>query len=253
MERSKILALQSIGSIMHEFVVVNIMRLPVDSFTRVWDTFVKYIQDAVLFDHRSVSTPALRCLEKAVKASSSAGFDLKPRVSEASERVWESCDHIGDGFLQKNPPMSPVSHGEDSDRASQPFTQESLMAFVDVIRCTRELCRVLEGVEWYLDRLTCLVGILKGETCFGLFTTPIHVVSRRLDLSQLTRLQTGRRCVDSRSGTLCDSDNGTIEQIVTAVNCLGYTCGSGSIGAWLPVPCHQRPRGMHYTPVPGSF
>ena len=161
---SKVLALQSIGSIMHEFLVVKIMRL--DSFTRVWDTFVKYIQDAVLFDHRSVSTPALRCLEKAVKASSSAGFDLKPRVSEASERVWESCEQIGDGILQKSPPMSPASYTEDNDRASQPFTQESLVAFVDVIRCTRDVCRVLEGVEWHLDRLTRLVGILKGEICF---------------------------------------------------------------------------------------
>ena len=172
---SKILALQSIGSIMHEFLVVKVMRL--DSFTRIWDTFVANIQDAVLLDHRSVSTPALRCLEKAVKASSLAGFDLKPRVLEASERVWKSCEHIGDGVLQKLPPMSPVGYPEDETGPSQPFSQESLVALVDVIRCTREVCKALDGLEWQLDRLTRLVGILKGEILPFLCATPIYVDS----------------------------------------------------------------------------
>jgi len=159
---SKTLALQSIGSIMHDFLILKIMRL--DSFTKVWDVFVDHIQEAVLLDNRTISTPALRCLEKAVKASSAAGFDLKPRVSETCERVWKCCDHLGDALLQRTMPYSPLSPAVDRGKFHEPFTQESLVAFVDVIRCTRDLSRSLEGAEWQLDRLTRLVAILKGQS-----------------------------------------------------------------------------------------
>ncbi|EPQ52984.1 hypothetical protein GLOTRDRAFT_139951 [Gloeophyllum trabeum ATCC 11539] len=50
---SKILALQSIGSIFSEFLTAKVMRL--ESFSKLWDIFVNHIQDAVLFDHRTIS------------------------------------------------------------------------------------------------------------------------------------------------------------------------------------------------------
>jgi hypothetical protein len=157
---SKALALQSIGSIMHDFLILKIMRL--DSFTKAWDVFLNHIQKTVLLDNRAISTPALRCLEKAVKASSTGGFDLKPRVSETWERVWQCCDQIGSTILYGVMPGSPVPQTVEINRSHQPFTQESLVAFVDVIRRTRDVSRTFEGTEWQLDRLARLVAILKG-------------------------------------------------------------------------------------------
>ncbi|KAJ3872331.1 thaumatin family-domain-containing protein [Lentinula edodes] len=62
-DESKILAFNSIGSIFHDFLSSKLVHL--ESFHSAWDTFVTRIQDSVLLDHRSISTPALRCLEKA--------------------------------------------------------------------------------------------------------------------------------------------------------------------------------------------
>jgi len=69
-DESKTLALQSIGSIVNDFLTSKIMHL--ESFTRTWDVFVNHVQESVLLDNRTISAPALRCLEKAVKATSTA-------------------------------------------------------------------------------------------------------------------------------------------------------------------------------------
>ena len=159
-DESETLALQSIGSILHDFLVLKIMRL--DSFTKAWDVFVAHIQDAVLLDNETISAPALRCLEKAVKASSAAGFELKPRAGEIWERVWKACDQIGDVIAISDSPHSPPAGPR---RVQKFFTQESLVAFVDVIHCTRGVSRRLYGIEWPLDRLTRLMAILKGDFC----------------------------------------------------------------------------------------
>jgi C-terminal region of Mon2 protein len=164
-DESETLALQSIGSILHDFLVLKIMRL--NSFTKTWDVFVSHIQDVVLLDSRTISAPALRCLEKAIKASSVAGFDLKPRVGEVWERVWKTCEQIGDAIVQRPVPESPVNQSAGSRRTQRPFTQESLVAFVDVIRCTRGVSRNIDGVEWPLDRLTRLMAILKGTLLYS--------------------------------------------------------------------------------------
>jgi hypothetical protein len=159
-DESKTLALHSIGSIMHDFLALKIMHL--SSFHRAWDVFVNHIQDSVIQDNRTISAPALQCLEKAVKASASAELELKPKVIEAKERVWQACDQIGGAVLQRQaiqPPLSPTGISS----IQKPFTQESLVAYVDVIRSTRNVSRTLEGCEWQLDRLTRLMAILKGK------------------------------------------------------------------------------------------
>ncbi|RDB21958.1 Protein MON2 [Hypsizygus marmoreus] len=153
---SKILALHSIGSIFHEFLTPKIMQL--DLFSKAWDVFVTHIQDTVLLDSRTISAPALRCLEKAIKVSPT--LDLPPIVSEVLLRVWQAIDTIGNAVLRR---ASSQIHGSPTESgAHAPFTQESLVAFVDVIQSTRKASRSADGREWPLDRLTRLMAILKG-------------------------------------------------------------------------------------------
>ncbi|KAJ3718582.1 hypothetical protein DFJ43DRAFT_1159494 [Lentinula guzmanii] len=156
-DESKILAFNSIGSIFHDFLSSKLIHL--ESFQKSWDFFVTRIQDSVLLDNRSISTPALRCLEKAVKASSASAFDARPKVAETKERVWNAIDSIGNAVLRRNGTQSPLA---SSPTLPKPFTQESLVAFVDVIQSTRNLSRALDSVEWSLERLTRLMVILKG-------------------------------------------------------------------------------------------
>ncbi|KAK0441196.1 uncharacterized protein EV420DRAFT_1650111 [Desarmillaria tabescens] len=158
-DASKILALQSIGSIFHDFLASKILHL--ESLKEAWSVFVNHIQESVLIDHRTISAPALRCLEKALKASSSAPSAVKERVSEVWERVWQSIDAIGEAILRRGGSQSPPKSFADGG-PPKPFTQESLVAFVDVIQSTRTVSRVVSGTEWPLDRITRLMGILKG-------------------------------------------------------------------------------------------
>ncbi|KAG5643461.1 hypothetical protein DXG03_000893 [Asterophora parasitica] len=155
-DESKILALHSIGSIFHDFLTAKIMQL--DSFPKAWDVFVTHIQDSILLDSRAISAPALRCLEKAVKVS--PALDLPPIVSEVLLRVWEAIDVLGGTVIQRSGSLTPTSSTESG--SPQPFTQESLVAFVDVIQSTRKATRMVDGQEWSLDRLSRLMAILKG-------------------------------------------------------------------------------------------
>ncbi|KAI0656026.1 hypothetical protein C8Q70DRAFT_922126 [Cubamyces menziesii] len=156
---SKILALQSIGSIFQDFLTTKIMLL--ESFTRAWEVFVGHIQDSWLHDNRSITAPALRCLEKAIK-SFSAAEQLKARTMEALEIAWRACDTMGGAVLEQgqSSPGTTVPGSNNTD--VRPLTQESLMAYVDVIRCTRSVGRELRDSEWPLERLTRLMVILKG-------------------------------------------------------------------------------------------
>ncbi|KAH7877662.1 thaumatin family-domain-containing protein [Lentinula edodes] len=129
-DESKILAFNSIGSIFHDFLSSKLVHL--ESFHSAWDTFVTRIQDSVLLDHRSISTPALRCLEKAVKASSASIFDVRQKVVEMKERIWIAIDAVGSAILRRrNGAQSPSL---DSTILPKPFTQECQVAFVDVIQ-----------------------------------------------------------------------------------------------------------------------
>ncbi|CDO76858.1 hypothetical protein BN946_scf185033.g55 [Trametes cinnabarina] len=158
-DESKILALQSIGSIFQDFLTTKIMLL--DSFTKAWEVFVGHIQDSWLHDNRSITAPALRCFEKAIK-SFSASEDLKGRSMEALEIVWRACDEMGGVLLEKAPSSVAVHITLATNSDIKPLTQESLMAYVDVIRCTRSVGRQLDNHEWPLERLTRLMTILKG-------------------------------------------------------------------------------------------
>ncbi|KAH8105097.1 hypothetical protein BXZ70DRAFT_887449 [Cristinia sonorae] len=153
-DESKILALQSIGSIFHDFLTSKIMHL--DSFTKAWEVFVGHIEDSWLFDNRTISAPAVRCLEKAIKATGGAGPDLKPVVINALEAVWHACDEMGEVVLKRGTKTA------SPEAPMKPFTQESLSAFVDVIRSTRTVARQFEDQEWALDRLARLMSIMKG-------------------------------------------------------------------------------------------
>ncbi|KAF7290808.1 Protein MON2 [Mycena indigotica] len=173
---SKTLALQSIGSLLHDFLSTKIIQL--DSFVKAWGVFVDHIQDTVLLDNRSISPPALRSLEKAVKAASAADTDAKDKVAEIWQRVWSMADQVGDAILKRGSAVSPVQGSPH-----KPFTQESLVAFLDVIRCTRNTSRSLEKAEWPLERLTRLMAILKGILTYP--SSPDY----RPDIDQLPPVQ----------------------------------------------------------------
>ncbi|KAF9267021.1 hypothetical protein L218DRAFT_955496 [Marasmius fiardii PR-910] len=169
-DESKIMAFQSIGSIFHDFLVSKIIHL--ETFTKAWDVFTTHVQDAVLLDNRPISTPALRCLERVVKAASTSSSIKESRepTTYAWRRVWESLDVIGGFILKKSGPGSCTPTNADTEPQiglPKPFTQESLVAFVDVIQCTRALSRQLEGQEWPLERLTRLMAILKGVLTYS--------------------------------------------------------------------------------------
>ncbi|KAI0824392.1 hypothetical protein BC628DRAFT_1379334 [Trametes gibbosa] len=158
-DESKILALQSIGSIFHDFLTAKIMLL--DSFTKAWEVFVGHIKDSWLHDNRIITAPALRCLEKAIR-SCSATDQLKVRTGEALEIAWRACDEMGGVVLEQGPPSPSGKTSAAGSQDVKPLTQESLMAYVDVIRCTRSVGRQLEDREWTLERLTRLMTTLKG-------------------------------------------------------------------------------------------
>ena len=111
-------------------------------------------------DSRSITAPALRCLEKATKALSTAE-EHRTGTMEALEIVWRACDVMGN--VVANPDASsPGAVAPPSNPTIMPLTQESLMAYVDVIRISRSLSKQIEDREWTLERLTRLMTILKG-------------------------------------------------------------------------------------------
>ncbi len=163
---SKILALTSVGSIFQDFLPLAITKL--GSFLKAWDVFVEHVRSTVLHDHRPVSAPALRSLEKAIKAASAVEADEREKVKEALEKVWEAISVLGDAIVDRggDQNMSPATPTSTTTitTAKSPFTQESLVAFADVIQATRATSRALSGSEWGFDKLTKLVAILKGTT-----------------------------------------------------------------------------------------
>ena len=160
-DESKVVALQSIGAILNDFLISKIIHLP--SFAAAWETFVTHIRDAFLLDSRAVSAPALRCLERALKAAAAAAATpsdaerLRQSLAEIWEKTWAKCDEMGAVIVRR---ANAAAH---QAQAHAPFTQESLVAFVDVIKCVRGISRTLDGAEWPLSRIATLMTILKGE------------------------------------------------------------------------------------------
>jgi len=160
-DESKVVALQSIGAILNDFLVSKIMHLP--SFAAAWETFVSHIRDAFLLDGRAVSAPALRCLERALKAaaaavpSTDAEAGLRSSLVEIWEKTWAKCEEMGAVIVRR------ASAAAQHVGSPPPFTQESLVVFVDVIKSVRSISRTLDGAEWPLERVSTLMTILKGE------------------------------------------------------------------------------------------
>ncbi len=68
------------------------------SFAAAWETFVTHIRDAFLLESRAVSAPALRCLERALKAVATPLDDaksLRQSLSEIWEKTWAKCEEMG--------------------------------------------------------------------------------------------------------------------------------------------------------------
>ncbi len=199
-DESKVVALQSIGAILNDFLVSKIIHLP--SFAAAWETFVTHIRDAFLLDSRAVSAPALRCLERALKAAAAAPSDveqLRQSLAEIWEKTWAKCDEMGAVIVRRANAAAQQAHGH------APFTQESLVAFVDVIKCVRGISRTLDGAEWPLSRIATLMTILKGEqfpsytrlwrtndvlSCAGVLTYP-NSPDYRPDVDNLSPVQVG--------------------------------------------------------------
>jgi len=141
--------------------VSKIIRL--SSFGASWETFVTHIRDAFLLDSRAISAPALRYIERGLKAAASvaaASADveaLRPSLVEIWERTWASCEEMGAVVIRR------ASAAAQHVHSSAPFTQESLVVFVDVIKRVRSISRALDRAGWPLQRISKLMAILKGE------------------------------------------------------------------------------------------
>lgn len=181
---SKSLAFLSIGSLFSDFLVSKIAHL--GSFPAAWNAFLGHVRDSWLNDNRSITTPALRCLEKGLQAFSGAEADLGERIVNSCERVWESCDAMGKELA--GVPGTPTS-----EKPHISFTQDSLVAYVDVLRHTRALERSLEESEWSLERLTRLMSILKGNRTRSVeapVLTQLQMFSHTASLLSIDRIST---------------------------------------------------------------
>lgn len=151
-DESKILALQSIGSIFNDFLTSKIMKL--ESFPRAWEVFVGHVESSWINDTRSISPPALRCLDKAVRALGTATADMQEKTTTSLENAWKVCDIMGQALLD--------SRNSSVSEIARAYTQESLVTYVDVVRSIRLVFRQVRNQEWDLERLTRLMVILKG-------------------------------------------------------------------------------------------
>ena len=94
-------------------------------------------------------------------ATGQATLELVEKIKQACERAWVACDDMGQLVIRRSrPPMAGFS------LTTPPFDQESLLAFVDVIKSVRAVSRAKEGSEWPFERLKRLLSILKGVQDF---------------------------------------------------------------------------------------
>ncbi|KAH7100328.1 hypothetical protein BKA62DRAFT_706688 [Auriculariales sp. MPI-PUGE-AT-0066] len=163
---SKILALSSVGSIMNDFLTTKIMTL--ESFAKAWEVFVGHICDSVLGDHWAVSTAALRSLEKSIQAGNLAHFEtFNSQGGTLWTQAWSAIDSIGSAVVSSARPTksrTPATPRAASEMVQPPpFTQECLLALLDVLLATRSASKKFEhGQEWPLDQLTRMMVVLKA-------------------------------------------------------------------------------------------
>ena len=125
---SKVVALQSTGAILSDFLMEKIMQLT--SFATAWDMFVMHICNAFLLDRRAVSAPALRCLNRALKATTATAIaavdddSLRGSLVVVWEKMWAWCEEMGTVIVWC------VSAAQCEESPVQ-FTQDKLVMFVD--------------------------------------------------------------------------------------------------------------------------
>jgi hypothetical protein len=125
---SKVVTLQSTGAILSDFLMEKIMQLT--SFATAWDMFVMHIRDTFLLDGRTVSAPALCCLNRALKAATAtatAAVDddgLWGSLVVVWEKMWAWCKEMGTVIVWC------VSAAQCEELPVQ-FTQDKLVMFVD--------------------------------------------------------------------------------------------------------------------------
>jgi len=113
-DESKVVALQSIGVILNDFLVPKIVHLP--SFAVAWETFVTQ-SDAHFYLMGMPLTGAAK--------------GLRPSLVETWEKPWTKCEEMGAVVVRR---ASASAQHVDSPA---PFTQESLVVFVGVNKCVR--------------------------------------------------------------------------------------------------------------------
>ena len=103
------------------------------------DKFLGLVQDSFANDNKPISTAALRCLERAVKAFSHAG-DLE-LVNIACEKAWDAWAGMGTVLTES----ASIPNGRKQPISV--FSQECLVAYVDTVRALRAWSRQLRGTE----------------------------------------------------------------------------------------------------------
>ena len=125
---SKVVTLQSTGTILSDFLVEKIMQLT--SFTTAWDMFVMHICNAFLLNGRAVSAPALCCLNHALKptaTTAAAAMDnngLRGSLVVVWENMWAWCEEMGAVIMW-------CMSAAQCEELPMPFTQDKLVVFVD--------------------------------------------------------------------------------------------------------------------------
>jgi hypothetical protein len=74
---------------------------------------------------------------------------FRPSLVDIWEKTWVKCEEeMGTVVVRRANVVAQHVHGP------APFTQESLVVFVDVIKCVWSISRTLDGAEWPLQRLS---------------------------------------------------------------------------------------------------
>ncbi len=190
---SKTLTLQSIGSVLRDFLVSRIMHL--DTFLEAWDIFLKHILDSVRQDTRTTTAAALRCLDQALKASSVvSGGSLWTNAKKCWESAWAACDSMGLYVANAETPTEGVGGTKPSM-----YTQDSLLALAEVLLTIY----AVDGSSWDLAHLQRYLGVLKVVLTYNGSDdyrpdvdslTPVQVRDFfTFDISDCHEVQLGRR------------------------------------------------------------
>ena len=100
------------------------------SFGEVWETCVSHIRDAFSLDSCAVSAPALRCFKRALRAAAAVQEDAEAASAVVGGDLGKDVGQVQGGGRGGGSLAAQQVH------AQAPFTQESLVGFVDVIKCS---------------------------------------------------------------------------------------------------------------------